>query len=304
VAAGRVVVVGSINLDLLIRLPRLPGPGETVLGGELNRQHGGKGANQAVAAARAGGTVYLVGAVGVADGADSVDALASSGVDISRVRRRAEPTGHAVVLVADDTGENQIAVAPGANAAVSADDVHAALRTLELGPDDVVVLSCELTTAPLLVAADFTRRAEATLVVNPAPADAASLELLAGAVATPNERELAVLTGGTGRSAAEAAVALSVRTGGAVVATLGARGALLADAAHAEHFPAPKVQARDTTGAGDTFTGVLAASLADGQQLRVAVRRAVAAASLAVTRDGARNGMPTAAEIDRLPCAE
>jgi ribokinase len=299
-AAARVVVVGSINLDLILRLPRLPTPGETVLGGVLSRQHGGKGANQAVAAATAGATVHLVGAVGQTDGQHSLDVLAAAGVNVSWVRRRPEPTGHAVVLVADDSGENQIAVAPGANAAVSADDVDAALGDLALGPDDVVVLSCELATAPLRLAASLARWAGARLVVNPAPADPASLELLTGAVATPNERELAVLTGETGGSADEAALSLSGRTGGPVVVTLGERGALLADSGYIAHFAAPEVRARDTTGAGDTVTGVLAASLAHGHELRVAVRRAVAAASLAVTRDGARAGLPTAAEIDRL----
>jgi ribokinase len=300
VTAGRVVVVGSINLDLRIRLPRLPAPGETVVGGVLTREHGGKGANQAVAAARAGARVHLVGAVGSADSEDSLAELMASGVDVSWVRRCDEPTGHAVVQVADDTGENQIAVAPGANAAVSPADVGAALSALTLTPADVVALSCELPGAPLRLAADLARQAIARLVVNPAPADRASLELLTGAIATPNERELAVLTGGAGRSADDAALSLSDRTGGPVLVTLGARGALLANAGSAEHFAAPDVRVRDTTGAGDTLTGVLAASLAYGLELRVAVRRAVAAASLAVTRDGARSGLPTAAQIDRL----
>jgi ribokinase len=295
-----VVVVGSINLDLLVRLPRLPAPGETVLGGVLTRQHGGKGANQAVAAARAGASVYLVGAVGAADGREAVDNLAASGVDVAWVRRSGKPTGHAVVLVADDTGENQIAVAPGANAALSADDVDTALAALELGPDHVVVLSLELENAPLRLAADRARRAGARLVVNPAPARADCVDLLVGAVATPNERELTVLTGEGSQPAREGALALSDRTGGPVVVTLGARGALLADSGLAERFDAYHVKTRDTTGAGDTFTGVLAASLAAGHELRPAVRRAVAAAALAVTRDGARAGMPTAAEIDGL----
>jgi ribokinase len=293
-------VVGSINLDLLIRLPRLPAPGETVLGGVLTRVHGGKGANQAVAAATAGASVYLVGAVGAADGQDSVDALTASGVDVTGVRRRGEPTGHALVLVAEHTGENQIAVAPGANAAVSADDVDAVLSALRLGPDDVVALSCELPGAPVRRAADLARGSGARLVVNPAPADAASLELLTGAVATPNEHELTVLTGQATLPAAAGALALSVRTGGPVIVTLGERGALLADSGRVEHFAAHQVEPRDTTGAGDTLTGVLAASLAQGDELRTAVRRGVAAAALAVTRDGARAGMPTAAEIDRL----
>lgn len=293
-------MVGSINLDLLVRLPRLPKPGETVLGGVLTRQHGGKGANQAVAAARAGAIVYLVGASGTADGRESLATLAASGVDVTWVRRSDLPTGHAVVLVAADTGENQIAVAPGANADVSADDVAAAVSALGIGRRDVVVLSCELATAPLRLAADRARRAGARLVVNPAPAAADSVELLVGAVATPNERELAVLTGDGSQPAREGAVALSDRTGGPVVVTLGARGALLAESADVAHFAAPEVETHDTTGAGDTLTGVLAASLAQGYELRAAVRRGVAAAALSVTRDGARAGMPTAAEIDRL----
>jgi ribokinase len=299
VAAGRVVVVGSINVDIVLRLPRLPAPGETVLGGELARQHGGKGANQAVAAARAGARAYLIGAVGSADGRDSVDELAAAGVDVSWVRRASEPTGIAVVQVADDTGENQIAVALGANAAVSADDVDVALSALELGPSDVVVLSCELPGAPLRLAADLARESGARLVVNPAPADPHCVDLLASAVATPNERELAMLTAADW-PVADAAVALSDRTGGPVVVTLGARGALLADSGILEHVAAHQVVARDTTGAGDTLTGVLAASLAQGRELRAAVRRAVGAAALAVTREGARAGMPTAAEIDQL----
>ena len=299
-AAGRVIVVGSINLDLLVRLPRLPVLGETVLGGVLTRQHGGKGANQAVAAARAGASVYLVGAVGTADGREAVENLAASGVDVAWVRRSDKPTGLAVVLVADDTGENQIAVAPGANAEVSAGEVDAALTALELGPDHVVVLSCELETAPLRLAADRARRAGARLVVNPAPARVDAVDLLVGAIATPNERELAVLTGEGGQPAREGALALSERTGGPVVVTLGKRGALLAYSGRVDQFDAYQVRTRDTTGAGDTFTGVLAASLAAGHDLRGAVRRAVAAAALAVTRDGARAGLPTAAEIDRL----
>jgi ribokinase len=299
VAAGRVIVVGSINVDLVLRLPRLPVPGETVLGGALTRQHGGKGANQAVAASRAGAPAYLIGAVGSADGQDSIHELAAAGVDVSWVRRTGEPTGLAVVQVADDTGENQIAVATGANAAVSADDVDAALRALDLGPADVVVLSCELPVAPLRLAADVARSRGARLVVNPAPADPDCIELLASAVATPNERELAGLTG-VDRPVREAAAALSDRTGGPVVVTLGARGALLADSGQLEHVAAYPVVVRDTTGAGDTLTGVLAASLAQGRELRAAVRRAVVAAGLAVTHEGARAGLPTAAEIDAL----
>jgi len=298
VAAGRVVVVGSINIDLLVRLPRLPAPGETVVGGSLTRQHGGKGANQAVAAARTGATVVLVGAVGAADGADSLRALAAEHLDITHVLRCDAPTGTAVVLVDEQTGENQIAVASGANALVSAGHVDSVLRALDLCPDDVVVFSFELPLAPLSLAADVVRQVGARLVVNPAPARPGFGDVLAGALVTPNAAELASLA--TGPEPQDAALALAARTGEPVLVTLGADGALLAASGEVTPFAAHQVAVRDTTGAGDTITGVLAAGLAQGNDLPTAVRRAVAAAALAVTHEGARTGMPSAAEIDRL----
>lgn len=302
---GRVLVVGSVNVDLIMRVPRLPAPGETVLGGVLDRQHGGKGANQAVAAARAGATVHLVGAVGAADGADSLAALAADGVHTDQVRRLAAPTGHAFVLVEDDaSGENQIAVASGANACLTAAHVTASLAALRLRPADVVVLSFEVPAAALRPAAVAARAAGAQLVVNPAPASPAADDLLTGAVSTPNASELAVLTGADPaavRAHPQApARALCQRTGGPVLVTLGGNGALLAEAGRTEQFPSHHVDVRDTTGAGDTLTGVLAASLAAGTALHPSVRRAVAAAALAVTREGARTAMPAAAEIDRI----
>ena len=338
---GRVIIVGSINLDLVLRVPRLPRAGETVTGGTLARHHGGKGANQAVAAARSGADGHLVGAVGEDDGQESLDALAAEGVEISAVAKLyAQHTGHAVVIVDKGSGENQIAVAPGANAAVTARHVRRSLGALRITGLDVIVLSFELMDPPLLAAAAAARRAGAALVVNPAPAREYDPGLLRGAVLTPNRRELMALgadranprrmapredtpgTDGTqspanaraesasdagqegtlngGAGLAAAASALSARTGGPVVATLGKHGALLADGTSVEHFAGHPVTARDTTGAGDTLTGVLAAGLAEGRDLRVALRRAVAAAALTVTRPGARDGMPAAGEIDAL----
>ena len=343
---GRVIVVGSINLDLVLRVPRLPQAGETVTGGTLDRHHGGKGANQAVAAARSGADGHLVGAVGEDDGQESLDALTAGGVEISAVARlHGQHTGHAVVIVDKGSGENQIAVAPGANIAVTAGHVRRSFGALRIARQDVIVLSFELMDPPLLAAAAAARRAGATLVVNPAPARECDPGLLRGAVLTPNWRELMALSAGragSGRMAlredtpgtdgaqpddaqspadapaesvaeagqqgtedggtgvAAAASALAGRTGGPVVATLGRRGALLADGTSVEYFPGHLVTARDTTGAGDTLTGVLAAGLAEGRDLRMALRRAVAAAALAVTRPGARDGMPTAGEIDAL----
>ncbi len=313
--AGRVIVVGSINVDVVLRLPALPGPGETVLGGALARHHGGKGANQAVAAARAGGHVHMIGAVGAADGTDSVRELAAEGIEVTQVQRVAGLTGLAAVLVDERTSENMIAVASGANGLVTPEVVSAALAATALQPEDVVVLSFELPGPSLERAAEISRDVGARLLVNPAPAQPELLGVLAGALATPNQHELAVYAGAEqtdrgrrtlnatpalGPFGSQAGLALSERTGGPVLVTLGAEGALLAADGDTERFAGYQVDAVDTTGAGDTLTGVLAAGLASGHPLRVAVRRAVAAAALSVTKAGARAGMPSAAEIDAL----
>jgi len=182
---------------------------------------------------------------------------------------------------------------------VSEEQVEAALTALKLRPDDVVVLSFELPRTPLRRAADMAHSAGARLVVNPAPARLDYADLLVGAIVTPNAAELAALQRAQSGQR-EAALALSARIAAPVVVTLGADGALLAESGEVTRFPAHVIEARDTTGAGDTVTGVLAASLAQGHEAPAAVRRAVAAAALAVTQEGARTGMPTAHEIDRL----
>lgn len=307
--AGRVIVVGSINLDLVLRVPRLPRAGETVTGGTLTRHHGGKGANQAVAAARAGADVHMIGAVGEDDGRAAMDALAADGVQTAAVARlRGEATGHAIVIV-DDAGENQIAVAPGANAAVAPGLVGSHLSGLRITERDVVVLSFELADPPLLVAAAAAGKAGAALLVNPAPARECDPRLLRGAIITPNRHELAAMLGaaalGTGADGiAHAATLLARRTAGHVIATLGPQGALLADGTTAARFPGHHVTTHDTTGAGDALTGVLAAGLAAGEGLQEALRRAVAAGALAVTRVGAREGMPRTGDIDAMLAAE
>jgi ribokinase len=301
----RVVVIGSVNIDLVMDLPELPAAGQTVLGGTLTRHEGGKGANQAVAAARAGARVHFLGAVGAADGHDCVAALQADGIDVAAIRCVDAPTGHAFVLVSE-SGENQIAVASGANDLVTADQVTAALNALRLVPADVVVLSFELRAAALRAAVAATRPAGSGLVVNPGPVRPRFDDLLAGAIATPNAGELAALTGRRWAMASAdddlraAAVALASQTGAPVIVTLGPHGALLADESGTLHVPGRRVDVLDTTGAGDTFTGVLAASLAAAMPLRDSVRRAVAASALAVTRHGARAGMPTASQIEEL----
>jgi ribokinase len=313
--AGRVIVVGSVNVDLVVVASRLPGPGETVTGGDVARHHGGKGGNQAVAAARLGARVAFVGAVGEDDfGAAARAALAAEGIDVSHLATVARPTGVALIVV-DARAENLIAVAPGANASPTAASVAAALEALAVGPGDVVLASCEIPPEAVRAALAGARAAGATSVLNPAPADGLDPATIALAdVLTPNQAELALLAAAAGagaavRAAAPAEVAPEIETlaqrllaegagGRAVVVTLGAAGALVVPAdGPAARIPALRVVPVDTTGAGDAFNGALAAGLAAGLPLTEATRRAVAAAGLSTTRAGARGGMPTTADL-------
>jgi len=282
-----VIVVGSVNADLVVRAPRLPGPGETVTGGTFARHGGGKGANQAVAAARLGARTALVAAVGGDDfGAEALRGLAAEGVDVDGVARLADVATGVALIVVDERAENQIAVASGANAALDGAFVAAALERLEGG---VVLLSLEVGDAALLAGARGARLA----VLNPAPAREVPAALLdAGPLLTPNAGEARDLTGEEDPRAA--ALALRERTGAPVVVTLGADGALLAHGpGDPVRVPAPRADAVDTTGAGDCLNGALAAELARGTALEAAVAFAVRAAALSTLRQGAREGMPT-----------
>src|SRR4051794_41258012 len=274
---GSVVVVGSINVDLVVTLDRLPAAGETVIGGRFARHGGGKGANQAVAAARAGAAVRFVGAVGADDfGADAVAELVREGIDVSAIARlEDEATGVALIAV-DGGGRNQLAVASGANARVDA--AIAAAIPIEAG--DVCLLGFEVPDTAIVAAARAATRAGARIVLNPAPARPLPDELRGlRSVATPNADEARTL-GGAG--------AIAAHTGGPVIVTEGADGAVLRDGATEIRLPAPAVDVVDTTGAGDAFNGVLAAGLAAGLDLRTAAGRAVEAASASVRVAGAR----------------
>ena len=298
-----VVVVGAINVDLVVVAPRLPGPGQTVVGGGLQTYGGGKGANAAVAAARAGAKVRLIGAVGDDDnGAAALGELAGEGVDVTDVAVLAgESTGVALIVV-DEHGENQIAVGAGANAAVTADHVRACLRTA-LPTTRCVLVSTEIPAAAVAAAVEMTTAAGVTCVVNPAPVLEVVADLLTlGPILTPNESELgdlaAALGGASGDSPVESALRIVERSRHPVVVTQGGDGVLVVDVdLAARRVAAPPVPVRDTTGAGDTFNGVLAARLASGDDLATAVPVAIAAASLSVTEVGARGGMPTMAAI-------
>ncbi len=299
--SGRVIVVGSVNVDLVVWSARLPAPGETVSGGRFEQHDGGKGGNQATAAARLGASVLLLGAVGADSfGAQARSALAAAGVDVSGLATNpTEATGIALILV-DAAGENVISVASGANLALEPDAIEAELARLGSLVGDVVLVSNELVPSTAAAALRCARAAGARTIFNPAPAVGIDVSLLEFVdLLTPNRGELAVLSGRTGSDfdAASAARTLPVRE--AVIVTLGSAGALVVPRDGAPWpVPATVVEVVDTTGAGDAFNGALAAALAEGRSLEEAVRRAVAAGSLATTRPGAREGMPIPAELD------
>jgi ribokinase len=314
--SGRVIVVGSVNVDLVARAERLPAPGETVTGAAYSEHDGGKGANQAVAAARLGASVAFVGAVGRdAFGARARSALAAEGIDLAGLVDVDAPTGVALILV-DARGENLISVASGANAALTTRNVSVALGQLAPDPGDVVLVSHEIRTAATREALRLGRAARATTILNPAPAAGINRAVFGLAdILTPNRLELGAIVAAeaslVGRPASvggrlvEAARTLLQRSaegdgvGRAVVVTLGSSGALLVTRDR-EPFdvPAAAVSAFDAVGAGDTFTGALAAGLVAGDDLEAAARRAIAAATVSTLREGAREGMPTPEELD------
>jgi ribokinase len=299
--SAAVCVVGSANVDLVFRAARLPGTGETVAAHRFSEGCGGKGANQAVMAARLGARACLVGRVG----ADSfgqllLKNLRTNDVDTVFVGTDPErPTGVAAVVV-DDEGRNCIVVAEGANGRLTPADVRAAADSVRAAR----ILLCQLET-PLettLEAFRIARDAGVRTVLNPAPAKPLPDELLRLTdLCVPNETEAALLTGiatDTTEGAAAAARSLCGRGPRAVIVTLGERGCLVDEGRGAEHFAARPVVAVDSTGAGDAFLGALAAALASALSLREAVPVAGAAAALSVTRPGAQASFPTRAEVD------
>jgi ribokinase len=284
---GRVIVVGSVNIDLVVTADRLPAPGETVIGGRFAQHHGGKGGNQAVAAARLGATTSFIGAVGEEDfGRAARAALERERIDVRELRSIPNvPTGVALILV-DARGENSIAVAGGANEAVTPAAVDESLRRLAPTDGDVVLVGHEIPTAAAAAALRVGRDLGAATILNPAPATSLDAETVALAdLVTPNEGELAMLR------------AVGIEPARMLVSR-GADGAELRADDDDLFIPAPVVEAVDTVGAGDTLNGALAAALALGLPLEDAARRAVAAASLAVTKPGAREGMPTVDELE------
>jgi len=301
--SGKVVVVGSTNTDMTVRVPRIPVPGETVAGRNLQISGGGKGANQAVAAARAGAQVVFMTALGADQLGDQALAnLAAEGIDVRFVRRvPGEASGVALIFV-DEAGENVIAVAAGANACLQPDDVAPLHALLQHG--DILLLQLEIPLLTVEAAARHAAAAGAWAVLNPAPARPLPDSLLANVtLITPNALETEQLTGiapADDETLRQAASALHGRGIRDVLITLGRRGAFASerDLALSGLLPGFKVDPVDTTAAGDVFNGALAAALVEGRGPRDAIGFANAAAAISVTRPGAQASAPGRAEID------
>ena len=302
----RLVVVGSANRDLVVKTDRIPRPGETVIGGAFVTAPGGKGGNQAAAAARLGGDVWFVGRVGLDAFGDALaHEMARASIHTEFLTRdETAPTGVALIGV-DAQGQNAIIVAPGANSQVGAGDIEAAAETIASA--HAVLLSLEIPMEAVEAAVQTARTSSARVILNPAPVasrDALPDALLAMVdVLTPNEHEAACLLGLNSLEQtdwSQAAQELRTRGPSTVVITLGAEGCVIADGTGTRVVPAVPVSAVDTTAAGDCFTGALAVALGEGLSIDDAARFAARAAALSVMRLGAQPSLPTRAEVDAM----
>lgn len=299
---AKIVVVGSSNTDMILKLDRIPRPGETLLGGEFVTAAGGKGANQAVAAARAGGQVTLVARVGKdMFGEQAVAGFVESGINVDYVQYDKAASGVALIFVAKD-GENSIGVGGGANSKLSPADVRKAKGAFANA--DVVIMQLETPLETVQAAADLAAANGARVILNPAPAQPLPDKLLKKiSILTPNETEAELLTGikvtdeVSCRRAADVLLGKGIKT---VIITLGRRGSYVATATSAQLVPGFKVKPVDTTAAGDTFNGALAVALAEGVSMPDAVRFANAAGAISVTRLGAQPSAPKRSEIEKL----
>jgi ribokinase len=299
----RVTIVGSLNMDLVVRAPRFPQPGETLIGTDFNTVPGGKGANQGVAAGRLGAHVSMIGRVGCDDYAETLlHNLAASGVDHTFVTRDAQHATGVALIVVDDAGQNSIVVASGANSHLSPADVETAAATI--GDADALILQLESPLETVTCAAQMAHAHGVTVILNPAPARALPSSLLSLVdFLIPNETEAALLTGmpvGDQTELEAVATRLSAQGVGTVILTLGDHGALLARERETRRVPAFKVTPIDTTAAGDAFVAGFAVASADGQPLDEAVRWGNAAGALAASRFGAQPSLPTRQEVERL----
>lgn len=298
----KIAVVGSIHTDLVITVDRLPARGETLVGGEFHTFPGGKGANQAVAAARFGGEVWMVGRVG-ADlyGTFQRESLGAAGVHTDFVVTDPDAASGVALITVDRGGDNTIVVASGASGRCAPEDVDRAAPMIAQA--DALLLQLEIPVETVAHAANVAARHGVRVILDPAPARPLAPDLLSQvAILTPNETEAAILCGldPAGHHDAEDLAARLATLVPSVLITLGGEGALVASQGRVLRVPGVPVTAVDATAAGDTFNGALAVALAEGQSLEDAVRWANLAGALAVTRLGAQSAIPTRAEVERL----
>ena len=297
---SRIVVIGSSNTDMVVRAERLPAPGETIIGGKFFMNAGGKGANQAVAAARLGGTVSFIAKIGNdVFGKEAMALFEKEGIDCSCVSIDSEsPSGVALITV-NHEGENCIVVAPGANAALSPKDFESNIKLIRQA--DILLMQLEIPLETIAWAIDTGASEKTKIILNPAPAQIIPDRILKRVdIITPNETEAGILTGiavTDPASAERTAKALLQKGVGSVVITMGAQGAFLMDKNQIQLIPAPAVRAVDTTAAGDIFNGALAVGLSNGLSLTEAVKFGIRVASISVTRMGAQSSAPYLREI-------
>ena len=297
---SNILVVGSLNADLVVRAPRFPQPGETISGEDLQVIPGGKGANQAVAAARLGANVSMLGRVGKDNFGDFLlDNLKANHVDTSHIQRDDASTGTATIIV-DANGQNSIVLSPGANGKVTSSDVeHASFSTFNL-----LLLQLEIPTPTVLSAAKLAMQNGVRVILNPAPAKELPNELIALAdFIIPNETELSLLTGMEVKdipSTEKAAKALLQKGAQNVIVTLGSKGALIVNKETNSHVESFHVEVVDTTAAGDAFIGGFASILDSSKSLEGAVRYGCACGALAATKFGAQPSLPTKQEVERF----
>ena len=300
---GKIVVIGSSNTDLVIKTSRIPRPGETVIGGEFMINAGGKGANQAVAAARLGAQVVFVAKTGDDQfGHSAIEHYQRDGILIDHIGRDNSSASGVALIAVDGAGENSIVVAPGANASLSKEDIDRA--EAEIKEADYVLIQLEISLDVVVYAIEKAHAAGVKVVLNPAPAAQLPAEVLAKLwLVTPNCTEASLLSGvevTDRKSALEAAKVIAGSGVANVIVTMGGDGALLLTSEGDCVVPAFRVKAVDTTAAGDIFNGALVTALVEGKNLQEAVRFASAASAIAVTRMGAQTSAPTRAEVDEF----
>ncbi len=294
-----IVVVGSSNSDMVVKVPHIPIPGETVMGGDFQIHKGGKGANQAVAAARSGGQVTFIANIGCDELGDAaIRHFAKENIDTTYIIRDKERSGVALIMVTT-AGENIIAVSPESNALLTPTHIETCANVLQQA--DIILVQLEIPLETVMKISELAQQYKVKLILNPAPAQALPQKLLQNVnIITPNETEASSLTQvvvkdiQSAKQAGECLMRLGVEQ---VIITLGKRGSLLATKSGFYHFPAYQVTTIDTTAAGDVFNGVLAKSLVAGDDIKTAVGYANAASALSVTLSGAQSAAPNAAAI-------